>query len=54
MVKATRGFGEYFNSQDGKTDKTRIDTLRELANNETTFAIQSTELESILNQITSL
>ena len=46
--------GEYFNSQDVKTDKTRIDTLRELANNETTFAIQSTELESILNQIVSL
>lgn len=43
--------GEYFNSNDGKVDKKRIDNLRDSANKKNSFAITSEEVNSILFNI---
>jgi hypothetical protein len=43
--------GEYFNSNDGKVDKKRIDNLRNTANKKNTFGLTSEEIKTILSNL---
>jgi|APSaa5957512535_1039671.scaffolds.fasta_scaffold77794_2 hypothetical protein len=43
--------GDYFNSNDGKVDKKRMDNLRDTANKRNTFGLTSEEIKITLNNL---